>query len=91
VRVDAFEWDESNVVKNILSHNAYPDEIEETFYNRTKLRKTAQDRYLLYGVTKAGRHLFVVFLLKKKAHQNVVRVISARDRTKKENSYYLKK
>ena len=85
------KWDESNVVKNILSHNAYPDEIEETFYNQAKLRKTAADRYLLYGLTNAGRHLFIVFLLKKNANRNVARVISARDMTRKEKSYYSKK
>ena len=66
MRIDGFEWDETNTIKNITKHRTYPDEIEETFYNRYKLRKTKQDRYLLYGVTDSGRYLFVVLIFKKK-------------------------
>jgi|SRR6266404_5976142 len=67
MKIDGFEWDGANIVKNIIGHNTYPDEIEELFYNKYKLRKTKQDRYLLYGVTDSGRYLFVVFMIKKKA------------------------
>jgi len=91
VRIDGFEWDEDNVVKNIIKHDTYPDEIEETFYNPYKLRKTLQERYLLYGVTGSGRHLFIVFEIKGHAPKNLIRVISARNMTKKETSYYLRK
>ncbi|HSE84392.1 MAG TPA: BrnT family toxin [Thermodesulfobacteriota bacterium] len=91
MRIDSFEWDEANIVKNISRHNTHPDEIEETFYNRYKLRKTKQGRYLLYGVTDNGRYLFVVFIFKKKNGKNIVRVISARDMTQKEKRYYRKK
>jgi uncharacterized DUF497 family protein len=90
MRVDGFEWDENNVVKNILNHDTYPDEIEDSFYNRYKLRRAFQQRYLLYGVTDVGRYLFVMFVMKKQAKKNLVRVISARDMTKKERQYYLR-
>lgn len=90
MRVDGFQWDEANVFKNVLSHETYPDEIEEAFYNRHKLRKTNNDRYLLYGVTDSGRHLFVVFMVKKRSDQRVVRVISAREMTSKERNYFRK-
>lgn len=90
MRIDGFDWDEGNAVKNVLRHDAYPDEIEEVFYNRLKLRKTRQDRYLLYGVTDSGRYLFVVFLIKMRVKRKLARVISARDMTRKEKSYYLK-
>jgi uncharacterized DUF497 family protein len=89
VRIDGFQWDEENVVKNIIHHDTYPDEIEETFYNPYKLRKTRQDRYLLYGVTDSGRNLFIVFQIQQDARRKL-RVISARDMTKKEKSYYLR-
>jgi uncharacterized DUF497 family protein len=91
VRIDGFIWDESNAIKNVVRHDTYPDEIEEVFYNRYKLRKTKQDRFLLYGVTDSGRYLFVVFIIKERRNRNLVRIISARDMTKKEKSYYLKK
>src|ERR1700739_4085426 len=91
MRIDGFEWDEANAVKNIIRHNTYPDEIEETFYNRYKLRKTKQEGYSLYGVTDAGRYLFVVFIFKKKNDRNIARVISAREITQKEKRYYQSK
>ncbi|HEY7161692.1 MAG TPA: BrnT family toxin [Acidobacteriota bacterium] len=91
MRIDGFQWDENNVLKNILSHDTYPDEIEETFYNPYKLRKTLHDRYLFYGVTDSGRFLFIVFEFKKHAGKNLVRIISARTMTKREKGYYLSK
>ncbi len=91
MKIDGFEWDEGNIVKNIAGHNTYPDEVEEAFYHKYKLRKTSQDRYLLYGVTDSGRYLFVVFIIKKQQGQNIARVISARDMTIKERHYYKQK
>ncbi len=91
MRIDGFDWDENNAVKNVVSHDTYPDEIEEVFYNRYKLRKTHTSRYLVYGVTDSGRHLFVVFLIKKRVNKLLARVISARDMTDRERIYYRKK
>lgn len=91
MKIDGFEWDESNIVKNIVGHNTYPDEVEEAFYNKYKLRKTSQGRYLLYGTTDSGRYLFVVFIVKKQQGQSIARVISARDMTVKEKHYYKQK
>ena len=90
MRIAGFEWDEANTIKNVTRHNTYPYEIEETFYNRYKLRKTKQDRYLLYGITDAGRYLFIVFIFKKKSDKNIASVISAREMTQKEKRYYQK-
>ena len=90
VRIDRFIWDENNAIKNVVQHDTYPDEIEEVFYNSNKLRKTSQDRYLMYGTTDSGRYLFVVFVINRLAGKNVARVISAREMTKKEKNYYMK-
>jgi len=90
VRIDGFQWDEDNAIKNVVHHDTYPDEIEEVFNNRHKLRKSRQDRYLLYGMTDSGRYLFVVFVVKKSRNRNLARVISARDMTKKEKNFYSK-
>jgi uncharacterized protein len=91
MRIDGFEWDEANVVKNVTRHNTYPNEIEEVFYNKYKLRKTKLERFLLYGVTDAGRYLFIVFIIKKKNNRNIARVISARDMKQQEKRYYHKR
>ena len=91
MKIDEFEWDEANIVKNIMSHNTYPDEIEEAFQNKHKLRKTKQERYLLYGITDADRYLFVVFTVKKRQGKSIARVISAREMTTKEKRYYKQK
>lgn len=91
MRIDGFEWDEVNAIKNVIHHDTYPDEVEEAFYNRHKLRKTRSDRYFLYDVTDSGRFLFIVFLIKKTNGRTVARVISARDMTAKEKRYYSKK
>ena len=91
MKIDGFEWDEANVVKNIVRYNTYPGEIEETFYNKYKLRKTKLERFLLYGVTDGGRYLFVVFTINRKNNRNIARVISARDMKQMEKRYYHKK
>jgi len=91
VKIDGFDWDEDNVFKNILTHDTFPDEIEEAFYKSYKLRKTKQLRYLLYGKTESGRYLFIVFIVKVKDRKRLIRVISARDMTSQEKNYYLKK
>jgi len=91
VRIDGFDWDEENAVKNVLHHDAYPDEIEEVFYNPHRLRKVGRGRYLLYGITDSGRYLFAVFMIRKSGNRNLARVISARTMTKKEKAYYSRK
>ena len=89
--IDGFEWNEVNAIKNIVHHDVYPDEVQEVFYNRYKLRKTSRMRYLIYGITDGGRYLFAVFVLKRRKSKNFVRIISARDMTRRERSYYIRK
>ncbi len=56
---NSFEWDEGNI-EHILRHNVVPDEVEEACINKPHVRRTADKRYLVYGVTYNGRYLFVV-------------------------------
>ena len=85
MRIAGFEWDDGNWDKN-LKHGVTDDEAEEPFYNRHKIRR-AGDLYYLYGVTDAGRYLFIVFARK----GNLARIISARDMTASERRYYRRK
>lgn len=80
----AFEWDEGNI-EHILRHNAIPDEVEEACLNKPYIRKTVEERYLVYGVTDSGRYLFIVGINKGKG---IFRAITARDMTEREKSLY---
>lgn len=81
-----FEWDKSNQDKNWLKHNVTTKEAEEVFLCKNKkiaqdpLHSVQEQRYLIVGLTKSARALFVVFALR----DGKVRVISARDLNKKE-------
>ncbi len=81
---NAFEWDEENI-EHILRHNVVPDEVEEACINKPHVRRTADKRYLVYGVTYSGRYLFIVGINKGK---EVFRVITARDMTEREKFFY---
>lgn len=88
----AFEWDEGNKDKNFVKHKVTNEECEEIFFDPKK--KIAEDifhsgkeqRNIVIGKTKLGRYLFLVFTIR----NNKVRIISARDLSKKERFLYEK-
>jgi uncharacterized DUF497 family protein len=84
VRFNDFEWDNANI-EHILEHNVIPDEVEEVCVNKPHLRKTAEERYLVYGVFDNGRYLFIVGINK---GRGVFRTITARDMTAREKSLH---
>lgn len=87
---EGFEWDEGNISKNWEKHKVLASECEQIFFNKPLI--AAQDdkhskgepRYFVLGHTDAGRHLFIVFTVRK----NLIRVISARDMNRKERRLY---
>jgi uncharacterized protein len=87
-----FEWDEHNEVKNRDKHGVEPGECEEAFFNRPFLvaddsRHSAKERrYFALGISDSQRRLFLVFTLR----GDRVRVISARDMSRKERVVYEK-
>lgn len=86
--VRSFDWDEINE-NHILDHGVTISEVEESillcrpFYQRGR-----EDRYIAYVTTEEGRYLFIVFTAK---GGGCIRVITARDMTKKEKRYYKKR
>lgn len=80
----AFEWNENNI-DHILRHHVVPDEVEEACLNKPYIRKTLDNRYLIYGITDDGRYLLIVGINKGKG---VFRTITARDMTEREKSLY---
>lgn len=89
----AFEWDDGNSEKNLLKHHVEKKEAEEVFYDAlVKMfedTKHSQDeqRYVALGVTHQGRKLSLVFTIRKSR----IRIISARNQSRKERNLYEKK
>lgn len=89
----SFDWDEGNIKKNWKKHGVHYKEAEEVFFN--KPLKTYRDikhsnfenRYVTLGVTNQGRKLNISFTIRR----NKIRIISARNQSKKERRLYAKK
>ena len=90
--IDGFEWDEGNIDKNWVKHQVSNSECEEIFFNLPLLladdTKHSQDEKIYYvlGQTNVRRWLFIAFTVR----ENKIRVISARDMNRKEESVYAK-
>ncbi len=87
---DGFEWDEGNSDKNWIRHQVSRTECEEVFFNipllvaNDRKHSTAENRYYVLGQTDRGRLLFIAFTIR----NNLIRIISARDMTKREIERY---
>ena len=85
-----FQWDAGNSEKIRERHGVAQGECEEVFFNQPFLltfdEKHLQDepRYFGLGQTTAGRLLFVVFTIR----GALIRVISARDMSRREKKEY---
>ena len=85
-----FNWDEGNKEKNWERHRVDYRECEEVFFNQPLLisedtkHSSQEQRYHVLGRSDTGRFLFIVFTIR----NNKIRVISARDQSKKEKKIY---
>lgn len=85
-----FQWDPANETKNWVSHQVSCVECEEIFFNEPILlledSKHSQQEARCYALGKTDNHrkLLVVFTIR----NNLIRVISARDMSKKERGVY---
>jgi uncharacterized DUF497 family protein len=85
-----FDWDDGNVEKNWELHRVAFWEAEEVFFNEPlvmmadRKHSIAEPRYLTLGQTDSGRLLFISFTVR----GSLIRVISARDMTRKEVRRY---
>lgn len=88
----SFDWDKGNIDKNWEKHHVAHKEIEEIFFNKPlKIFSDGQhskkeSRFAALGITDLKRKLTVIFTLRKEK----IRVISARDQSKKERRKYEK-
>lgn len=85
-----FDWDEGNLLKNWEEHRVSAVECEQVFFNRPVVaaedteHSRQEERMFALGQTDAGRLLFVVFTVRR----DLIRVISARDMSKRERKEY---
>lgn len=92
--VEGFEWDEGNARKNADKHDVSQAEAEQVFFNEPLLLmddvKHNQNEARLHamGQTDTGRPLHITFMFRHNGAK--IRVISARDMSRKEREYYAK-
>jgi len=85
VNIRNFEWDQRNE-EHIGEHGIAIFEVEESMLYRKPLYVRGREgKYVCYGITEEGRYLFVVFVFKP---TGLVRVITARDMTRKDKRFY---
>ena len=87
---EGFEWDDGNINKNWLKHKVSPAECEQIFFNRPLViqgdikHSKAEKRFYALGRTDSKRTLFIAFTVRNKR----IRIISARDMSRKEREVY---
>jgi len=92
VKLSSFDWDKGNLNKNWKKHKITKEEAEQIFFNEplkvfedlkhSKIEK----RLVAYGKTDENRLLTVIFTIRR----GEIRVISARNQSKKERKTYEK-
>jgi uncharacterized protein len=88
-----FDWDEGNSEKNWILHQVSRNECEQVFFNTPIIvgddlfHSKSEKRWFLLGKSDNQRQLFIVFTIRDK----LIRVISARDMSKKEKRIYNEK
>jgi uncharacterized protein len=86
-----FDWDAGNTDKNWEKHRVSDPECEQVFFQRPLIVRhdpahTGEERrFYALGQTDRGRRLFVAFTIRR----GLIRVISAREMTRRERSFYL--
>jgi hypothetical protein len=89
-KIYQFEWDKGNIDKNWINHKVSNVECEEIFFNSPFLLEEDlihfqnEKRYYILGRTNNNRLLFISFTVR----EQKIRIISARDMSKKERRIY---
>lgn len=92
MKFDGFDWDLGNAAK-CQKHGVARDDIEALFAGEPKVGPDVQhsgeeQRFRAIGRTLSGRHLFVVFTMRLRGEELLLRPISARYMHRKEVEAY---
>lgn len=88
--LEGFDWSRGNAEKIWRTHRVSWEEAEQVFENRPLLTKKvtrpdiAEERWLALGASDAGRRLFLAYTMR----GELIRVISARDMSRRERREY---
>jgi uncharacterized protein len=91
-RIVGFEWDDGNARKSVDKHSVGQAEAEQIFLNEPLLimpdqrHSISENRVHALGQTDEGRLLHTTFTLRQR--DTHIRIISARDMSRKERSHY---
>ena len=91
LKIEGFEWDTGNL-GHIQKHNINYRECEETFFNKQLVinedqsHSQREERFRVYGKTNGGRLLFIIITIR----NNKIRIISCRDKNKRERKEFQK-
>ena len=91
-KIERFEWDAGNERKSVEKHGVSQAEAEQMFFNEPLLllsddkHSSEEVRLHALGQTDEGRLLQVTFTLRN--NDTRIRVISARDMSRKERAFY---
>jgi uncharacterized protein len=94
LKLSGFDWDRGNLEK-CQKHGVSRGEIENLFSGFVMMRpdvahSQAEQRFQAIGEGKSGRRVFLVFTIRTRDGQNLVRPISARYMRRKEIASYEK-
>ena len=87
-----FEWDENKDAANRKKHGVSFQEAQSVFYDEFAVQffdeehSTQEQRFLMLGMSTGARLLLVCHC--ERSGGNVIRIISARNATKKESKFY---
>lgn len=90
--IQGFQWDAGNGRKSVDKHAVSQSEAEQVFFNDPLLllvdhgHSEQEPRFHALGRTDDGRRLFIAFTLR--MEDTLLRVISARDMSRRERDYY---
>ena len=85
-----FDWDKGKIDKNWIKHTVSPSKCEQVFFNQplvvqdNLIHSETEKRFYALGQTDMKRFLFIAFTIR----NNLIRVISARDMSRKERRVY---
>ncbi|MFZ1681798.1 MAG: BrnT family toxin [Rhizobiaceae bacterium] len=91
-RIVGFDWDDGNFRKSLDKHDVGQAEAEQVFFNEPLLvladdrHSAGEIRLHALGQTDDGRPLHLTFTLRRE--ETLIRVISARDMSRKERTHY---
>lgn len=91
-RITGFDWDHGNSRKSADAHDVSQSEAEQIFFNEPLVlasddrHSLAENRLHALGRANDGRRLQVTFTLR--GDETLIRVISARDMSRKERVIY---